>query len=142
MLNLKIGNKELRIKFAYEATVKSGIIKKMVELEEIGNSDSDNVLDRFDQLMVFVPEILLIGLQKFHRDEYGFNYNTGEGKDEAMSEVCSLLDDYFDGEDSDLLELFQMLQKELVEDGFLSKMFQKQREESRKARAGKSLEKN
>lgn len=37
--------------------------------------------------------------------------------------MYGLLDDYFDGEDGDIQALFTVLQKELFDNGFLSKMF-------------------
>ena len=43
MTKLKLGEKELQIKFGYEATVKSGIIKKIAGLEQ--KTDDLEVID-------------------------------------------------------------------------------------------------
>ena len=124
MLNLKLGKAQLSIKFGYEATLRSNILKKLAGLAvEDENADS---FDRITKMMEIVPEMILVGAQKFHAKEYGYDYKTGEGKEEALSKVCDLLDDYFEGEDADFTDLLNVLEKELMEDGFLSKMFKKE----------------
>ena len=122
MTKIKFGDKEYQIQFGYIATAKSGIISKIVKMENsIQNGLTPEVLDGF--LMV-LPEIILVGLQKFHRDKFGYNYDTGEGREEAISKVGDLVDAYFDNEDSDFYELFGVLTDELMDNSFLSKMFQ------------------
>ncbi len=114
MTTIKFGEKELNIKYGYEATVKSGIISKLMEMGNIGND-----MESVDKVLLFVPELLLVGLQKFHKNEYG--YSTQAEKEDCIEKVYGLLDDYFD-EDGDLNTLFTTLQKELFDNGFLSKM--------------------
>ena len=93
-----------------------------------------------------LPEIMLVGLQKFHREEFGYNYDTKEGKDEAFEKVSQLVDDYFDGEDADFKGLFNSLEEELLHNGFLSSMFNEEQESQNKeqkkaqSRAKKSTE--
>lgn len=43
-----------------------------------------------------------------------------------------MLDDYFDEEDSDVEELYQLLLAELLENGFLSKLLKAEQEEAEK----------
>jgi translation elongation factor EF-G len=59
-------------------------------------------------------------------------------KEAQMDKVYELLDSYFDEEDSDLEKLYTALQSELIENGFLSKMF---REEQAKAKTVKAVKK-
>lgn len=121
MTTIKIGKKEFNIKYGYEATVKNGIIKKLVSLgEENGNMES------IEKILLLLPELLLAGLQKYHADEYGFDYKNSDQKEKQMARVYALLDEYFDGEDGDVEKLFGDLQNELLENGFLSKILRKE----------------
>lgn len=123
MTTIKIGKKEFNIKYGYEATVKNGIIKKLVSLgEENGNMES------IEKILLLLPELLLAGLQKYHADEYGFDYKNADQKEKQMARVYALLDEYFDGEDGDVEKLFGDLQNELLENGFLSKILRKESE--------------
>lgn len=123
MTTIKIGEKEFNIKYGYEATVKNGIIKKLVSLgEENGNMES------IEKILLLLPELLLAGLQKYHADEYGFDYKNSDQKEKQMAKVYALLDEYFDGEDGDVEKLFGDLQNELLENGFLSKILRKESE--------------
>ena len=83
--------------------------------------------------MEVLAKMLLVGLQRFHSDEFGYDYNeTDLNKAESMSKVYDLLDTYFDDEDADFGKLYSELEEELVANGFLSKMF---KEEMAKAKA-------
>lgn len=136
MLNLKLGDKMLQIKFGYEATVRSGLIKKMVQAESSNENEGDSV----QATMELLPEMILVGAQKYHRDEFGYNYLTGEGKDEKLSEVYSLIDDYLDQDDATFEELLGKVKGEMLEDGFLSKLFQKEKKKEKKNAKIKDLE--
>lgn len=122
MLNLKIGEKEYKIKFGYKPTLKSGIISRMVKnekaLQEKGGAE------RIEELLLFVPEIILVGLQVNHRDEFGYNYDTNDGKEEKLDVVYDMMDKYFEGEDADFGKLYTDLQTEMLEESFLRSMFQ------------------
>lgn len=122
MLNLKFGKKEYKIKYAYEPTVKSGLLKMLAGL------GSDNTMESIDAIMKVVPEMILVGLQKFHKSDFGYKYDTNAGKEEALSKVYAIVEDYFDEEDSDFMELFHSLENELLENSFLSKMFREEKE--------------
>lgn len=136
MTTIKIGEKEFNIKYGYEATVKNGIIKKLVSLgEENGNMES------IEKILLLLPELLLAGLQKYHADEYGFDYKNSDQKEKQMAKVYALLDEYFDGEDGDVEKLFGDLQNELLENGFLSKILRKE-SEKKIGKGEKEKEKN
>lgn len=142
MLNLKIGEKEFNIKFGYNITLKSKLISKMVE---VGNEISqDNEMDttenllKIEEMMLFIPEVLLIGLQKNHRAEFGYNYDTKEGMEESLEKVCDLLDDYFEEEGADIIKLYNDLQNEMLNEGFLKNVFQKELAEQEKKNSKKA----
>ena len=129
MLSLKLGKAQLSIRFGYEATVRSKILKKLAALTV--DNDDDN-FDRMGLMMEIVPEMILVGAQKFHSKDYGYDYKTEAGKEEALSKIYELLDDYFEEEEADFSTLLESLQKELMENGFLSKMFKKEVENQEK----------
>lgn len=117
MTTLKFGDKELKIKYGYEATLKSGIIRELMNMDKT-TEDMESV----EKILLFVPEMLLVGLQKFHKEEFGYNPANKDQKEACLEKVYGLLDDYFDSEDGNIQTLFMVLQKELFENGFLSKM--------------------
>ena len=105
------------IKFGIEATTKSGILKKIKEVQQSG----DDFVDEIEMTLNMLPEFLLVGLQKRHKDEFGYDYNTNEGKEEAKTKVYELIDEYTDQEDSSIKELFEELLKEVMQNGFFKK---------------------
>lgn len=121
MTKIKIGEKEYKIYFGYAATVKSGIIRKLVNLEK-----SKDDMESVDDILLFLPELLLVGLQKFHSDEFGFNMNDPKDKEAKMAEAFDLLDTYFEMKESDIQTLYSTIQNELIENGFLAGMFRKE----------------
>ena len=131
MKTIKIGEKEYKVQFGYIATAKSGIIRELVNIERM-IGDGESAIENLDKILMFIPEIMLVGLQKFHREEFGYNYDTKEGKDEAFEKVSQLVDDYFDGEDADFKGLFNSLEEELLHNGFLSSMFNEEQESQNK----------
>lgn len=122
---LNIEGKEYQIRFAYIPTVKGKLINKIMELE---NNVKGNELEAISGVLELIPEMLLIGLQKFHKDEFGYDYDTEEGKSEAMSKVYEIVDDYFDGDEADLGELYQELQDEMMNNGFLKSLLKQKAE--------------
>lgn len=129
MTKIKIGKKEYNIFFAMQPTVQSGIVGKLAKLE--GNEDWG--VDNFGDFLALVTELFLVGLQKNHKEEFGYNYLTGEGKDEALSKAYDLMDE-FSEDDSDygFTDLFADLEKELLENGFFKKLFREEREKEEK----------
>lgn len=126
MTKIKFGDKEYKIQFGYIATAKSGIISKLIKTESA--LDGDHVEEGIGDFLLLIPELALVGLQKFHRDEFGYNYDTGEGREEALEKAGDLVDSYFDSEDADIKKLMADLKGELMDNSFLSKMFQEEQE--------------
>lgn len=120
MYNLKIGEKEFYIKFGYKPTLKSGIITKMIQHED----SEGKKISSAEDLMLFIPEVLLVGLQRNHKDEFGYNYDTNERKKESLDKVFDLMDEYFDNEDANLTKLYADLQQEMFTESFLKSLFQ------------------
>lgn len=118
-----------KIKFGIEATTKTGVLKKIKEVEELNGGDVEYI----EAILEVVPELLLVGLQKNHNDEFEYDYDSNEGKETAMSKVYGLIDDYVDQDDSSLRELFIDLTKEVMRNGFFKKeMAQIEKNEKKK----------
>ena len=113
------------IKFGIEATTKSGILKKVKEVQD---KLGDDALDNIELLLDITPELLLVGLQRKHSKEFGYDYNTGEGKEDALRKVYDVFDEYMDQDDSSILDLFNSLGEELVANGFFKKQVAQQKE--------------
>jgi hypothetical protein len=129
MMTVKAGKKEYKIKFAYIPTVKARILSKIQKYSDLNDEDGELNFEKLEDLLSFIPEVLLAGLQYYHKDKFGYDYDTGEGKAEKLSEVYSIMDDYFDGEEADFLKLFNDLQEEMLKNGFLAVLFRKMNEE-------------
>lgn len=128
MTKVKIGKKEYKIYFAMEPTIKSGVIPKMAKLENVEMS-----FENIGVLLETMTELLLVGLQKFHKEDFGFNYDSEEEKAAVMSKVYGMMDDFADSdEDMDFLGLYNKLQTELLENGFFAKMFRQEKEKAEK----------
>ena len=132
MTKIKIGKKEYSVYFAMQPTVQSGIIGKLAKIESIKEWSADNLGDFLEPL----TELLLVGLQKFHKDEFGYNYLTGECKEEALSKAYDLMDQLGEDEgDYGYEDLFADLNAELLENGFFAKLFrQEQTTETKKSK--------
>lgn len=127
IMQLKIGEKNYNIQYAYKATLKAKLISKTAKVQAKVSKITDDELEGLEDLLLFIPEILLVGLQKNHSDEFGYNIDTENGKEEQLDKVFSLMDPFID-EGGDVRELFNALQEELVVNGFLRKMFQEEQE--------------
>lgn len=126
-MKLKIGEKELNIKFGYEPTVKGKILSRMAKLEKAVDADDDKGIDIIEEMLLLLPEILLIGLQVHHNDEYGYDYDTEEGKKEQLKKMFQFMDEYCDSEDADLKGLYEKLETAMLQNGFLKSLFQKEK---------------
>ena len=124
-MKITLNGKEYTIKFGYKAVVESKIIQKLVTLET-GNTTE---LEAIDKILSFLPEFLLVGLQKFHGDEFGFDFDDKEAKEKQLAKMYDLLDDYLDPENEeggDIMSLYNDLSAELEKNSFLSKLLEQE----------------
>lgn len=126
-MQLKIGDKNYNIKFGYKPTLKSKLISKVAKSQANLNKITNDDLEGLEDFLLIIPEMLLVGLQKYHSEEFGYNIDTNEGKEEQLDKVFNLMDDFFDT-DGDVRQLFEDLQEEMVANGFLAKMFREEQE--------------
>lgn len=129
-MKIKLNEKEYTVKFGYAPVVKNKIIPRLVGMEQQGEG-----LEVIDNMLEFLPEFLLVGLQKFHADEFGFDFDNKEAKEKQLVKVYDLLDDYLDPENEeggDLQSLYNDLSAEMEKNSFLSKMLAKEGQTAKK----------
>lgn len=130
MLTIKVNDKEYTIKFGYEPTLKSRLLSRVAKMTVNTKQDAEENLEQIENMLLFVPEMVLVGLQKFHSDEFGYNLDTNDGYEEAKNKAFSLIGDYVDTGDVDITDFFTELEEELTSNGFLKKMFEKEVEKA------------
>lgn len=121
MLKLTMGNKEYKIQYAYLPTLKSHIMSRISKI----SGDNQSVED-IEELMLLIPELLLVGLQKYHKKEFGYNYKTEEDKEKQLDKVCDMVDDYMTDTEESPMDLFEKLVNEMMNESFLSRMFKQE----------------
>ena len=129
-MKITLNGKEYTVKFGYEATVKSGLLKKVAQLQM-----AEDGLDAIEKILSFLPEFLLIGLQKYHSDEFGFDLDNEDEKQKQVSKMFCILDDYFDNDNEnggDIKTTFQSLEGELEKNSFLSKLLEQEQSNAKK----------
>lgn len=124
-MKININGKELSIKYGYKPTLKERIISKVVKLSKFVGNDGETDMEKVEDLLLFLPELLLVGLQVNHK-EYRYDVDSGEGKEEQLGKAYALVEEYLESEDADVIEFFNRLQEALMEDSFLAGLFQKE----------------
>lgn len=127
-MKLKIGEKELNIKFGYKPTLKERLISRIVRMSKTDSEDEAESIKKIEDLLLFLPEILLVGLQVHHKD-FRYDYDTKEGKEEQLNKAFDLIDEYSTQDGADLIQLFNELQDEMKNDSFLASLFWKEEKE-------------
>ena len=127
MFSFSANGKTYKVKFGYGVLTQSDILTQVSSMGAINNPKD---------MIKMLPELILVGLQKKHKDEFG--YETEEEKKIAYDKVCDLLDDYEDESTEENphngFTLFEKASQELEKNGFLSGMVKamKKSEEEKK----------
>ena len=123
MFSFSANGKTYKVKFGYGVLTQSDIITQVSSMGAINNPKD---------MIKMLPELILVGLQKKHKDEFG--YETEEEKKIAYDKVCDLLDDYEDESTEENphngFTLFEKASQELEKNGFLSGMVKAMEEKS------------
>ena len=96
-------------------------------MENIADEDGEVSYEKIEDLMLFLPELLLVGLQVHHKD-FRYDYDTKEGKQKQLDKALDLVEKYMESEDADIMEFFGKFQDALMEDSFLASLFRKEQE--------------
>ena len=123
MFSFSANGKTYKVKFGYGVLTQSDILTQVSSMGAINNPKD---------MIKMLPELILVGLQKKHKDEFG--YETEEEKKIAYYKVCDLLDDYEDESTEENphngFTLFEKASQELEKNGFLSGMVKAMEEKS------------
>ena len=123
MFSFSANGKTYKVKFGYGVLTQSDILTQVSSMGAINNPKD---------MIKMLPELILVGLQKKHKDEFG--YETEEEKKIAYDKVCDLLDDYEDESTEENTHngftLFEKASQELEKNGFLSGMVKEMEEKS------------
>lgn len=123
MFSFSANGKTYKAKFGYGVLTQSDILTQVSSMGAINNPKD---------MIKMLPELILVGLQKKHKDEFG--YETEEEKKIAYDKVCDLLDDYEDESTEENphngFTLFEKASQELEKNGFLSGMVKAMEEKS------------
>lgn len=126
MFSFKVENKEYKVKYGYGVLCNTDLIDRVTS---IGTEDNS-----FKGAMNTVVELILAGLQKCHKDEFG--YDTDSEKEIALGKVYDLLDEYEEESTEENPQngytLFEKCNEELMKNGFLSQMRKNAEENARK----------
>ena len=131
-MKLKIGEREYNIKFGYKPTLKSRIISKLVRMSATVKRDGGADMEKMEDLLLFLPELLLAGPQVCH-EEFRYDYDTGEGREEQLDKAFALTGKYMDSENADVMTFFYQLQEALLQDSFLKGLFRKEQKKQEAA---------
>lgn len=117
MLKIKIKDKEYKLRFGYGVLAKTDLLERV---QTIGNTvKEDNAMQK---MLRTLAELFLAGAQKYHKEE--FPYDTEEEKEPQIDKIYDLLDDYEDESTEEEPQsgfiLFNLMQEELMANGFLS----------------------
>ena len=126
-MKMNIAGKEVNIKFGYKPTLKERIISRVVKLNDFINKDGELDMEKVEDLLLFLPELLLVGMQVHHKD-FRYDYDTKEGKQKQLDKALDLVEKYMESEDADIMELFGKLEEALMQDSFLASLFRKEQE--------------
>ena len=122
---MNIAGKEINIKFGYKPTLKERIISKVVRMSNITDENGETDMEKVEDLLLFLPELLLVGMQVHHKD-FRYDYDTKEGKQKQLEKTTDLVEKYMESEDADIMEFFGKFQDALMEDSFLASLFRRE----------------
>ena len=131
---LNVKDKEYNIKFGYKPTLKERIISKVVKLGDVTGENDEVDMEKVEDLLLFLPELLLVGLQVNHND-FRYDYDTKEGKDKQLAKAFDIVEEYMSSEDANVMQLFNQLQEALTQDGFLASLFRQETSKQKKQKA-------
>lgn len=116
MFTFKVGDKEYKVKYGYRVLCNSDLIDKVTSIGQENNG--------FKGAMKTVAELILAGLQRCHKDEFG--YETESEEETALAKVYDLMDEYEEESTEENPQsgytLFEKCNEELMKNGFLSEM--------------------
>ena len=123
MYEFKVNDKVYKVRYGYGVLYQSDLIDRVLTAS---TGKADDAAGAIKNLIGLTGELLLAGLQKKHSDEFGYDPDSPSERKDMISKACDLIDDYEDEhrgvDDKNGFTLFNDLQKELENNGFLSQI--------------------
>lgn len=115
-MKLKVNEKEYTIKFKFRAMYDSEFITEMFNtFNDMDSKDDNNNFEFIAQLAPKTTNMLLVGLQEEHSDEF-------KTFDDAKDLICNYFKENEDNQDVNMLGLYTQLINTMSEDGFLERI--------------------
>ena len=115
-MKLKVNEKEYTIKFKFRAMYDSEFITEMFNtFNDMDSKDDNNNFEFIAQLAPKTTNMLLVGLQEEHSDEF-------KTFDDAKDLICNYFKENEDNQDVNMLGLYTELINTMSEDGFLERI--------------------
>lgn len=110
---LEVSGNKYNLKFGYKAVAQDCVLKKVSSLQNIiQGMDSDNTYDSVSEILELLAEVIATGLKDY---------------DKSLDDTYELLEEYFnenkDNNEVSVISLYGEVLKELLNNGFLVKMF-------------------
>ena len=142
MYVLKVDGNTYKVAYSYKTLVSSDILDRIQDVLG-GAEEGETVFSKMKDMLKFVPELLLYGLQKNHKEQFGFE--TDEEKATQLDKVYDLIDNYEDEHSTDevaegemkpdAFTIFTELMLELESKGFLARLSAEADESAEKVNA-------
>lgn len=127
-MKFKVSDKEYTIKFGLKPCLKTHLITEVAGAE---SKEYDSEIELVENILEVIPKMLLVGLQVYHFDEFGYDYDNKAEENAKLDLAYDLLDKYI-SEGGDFSELYGLMQEDLLNNSFLSGLFKKEMDEQTK----------
>ena len=115
-MQLKVNEKEYTVTYKFKAMYDSDFITDMFKtFENMASNDDNDGIKLFAELAPKTTNILLVGLQEEHADEF-------KTFDDAKDLICNYFKENEDNQDINMLGLYTELINTMSEDGFLERI--------------------
>lgn len=115
-MQLKVNEKEYTVTYKFKAMYDSDFITDMFKtFENMASNDDNDGIKLFAELAPKTTNILLVGLQEEHSEEF-------KTFDDAKDLICNYFKENEDNQDVNMLGLYTELIKTMSEDGFLERI--------------------
>lgn len=115
-MQLKVNDKEYTVTYRFKAMYDSDFITEMFNtFNDMDSKDDNNNFEFIAQLAPKTTNMLLVGLQEEHSDEF-------KTFDDAKDLICNYFKENEDNQDVNMLGLYTELINTMSEDGFLERI--------------------
>lgn len=115
-MQLKVNEKEYTVTYKFKAMYDSDFITDMFKtFENMASNDDNDGIKLFAELAPKTTNILLVGLQEEHSEEF-------KTFDDAKDLICNYFKENEDNQDVNMLGLYTELINTMSEDGFLERI--------------------